>query len=108
MHQRREIEVRHQPRIHFLIVGAILEHIRMLQVEHAVLQYCFAVNRLVNKVERLDTTGIDLHQTVAPCVEGIVDGVGELLLRLWTVVVRIVAYLYLLDIDNSRTRVLNS
>ena len=80
----------------------------MLQVEHAVLQYSFAVDGLVDKVERLDTAGIDLHQTVAPCIQSIVDGVGELLLCLRAVVVRIVAYLYLLDIDNSRTRVLNS
>ena len=79
----------------------------MLEVEHTVLQRSFGINRLVNQVERLDTAFIDIHQTFAPGSDGIVEGIGLLLSGLRTMVVRIVTYLNLLDIDNVTTSRLN-
>ena len=79
----------------------------MLQVEHAVIKLCLTVNGLVDEIESLDTAFVDLHQTVAPGVERIVDGISLLLSRLRTVVVWLVDNCHLLDIDNRVQVTLN-
>ena len=71
----------------------------MLQVEHAVLKHSFCVDRLVDEVERIDTAFVDLHQSIYPCVESIVDCIISFLLCLWTVIVWSVYHLNSLDID---------
>ena len=80
----------------------------MLEVEHTIIHDCLRIDSLLNEVEQLDAPGIDLHQTIAPCVDGIHNRIFHLLLCLRTVVVRIVTYLHLLDIHDGRTGVLDS
>ena len=79
---------------------------RVLQIEHILtlvsntLEFRCA-KRLVNKVERLDTSGIGLHQTIAPLSECILNGVILLLLGLLTVVVRRVLNMHITDIEDG-------
>ena len=80
----------------------------MLEVVHASLQFSLRVDGLFNEVEQFDAAGIDIHIPITPSVDGVVDGILDFLLGLRTMVVRIVAYLYLLDIDYCIIEVLNS
>ena len=80
----------------------------MLQVVHAILHFSLSVEGLVNQVEHVDTALVDIHQLVAPCIDGIIDGIVHLLFGLWAMVVGIVANLYLLDIEHRRRTILDS
>ena len=73
----------------------------MLKIVNTILYFSLNINWLINKIERLDTSCIDLHKTITPRVESIVNSISTLLGCLRTVIVRIITYLYLLDIDSN-------
>ena len=80
----------------------------MLEVVHAVIESGLRIDCLVYDIECVDATTVDLHQTVAPCIDSIVDGIIQLFFCLCAVIVGIVAHLCLLYIKDTSTTIFYS